>query len=237
MKHYCRHKLCKSKLPEPVENPHHAFCTRGCHSGFFRSRCLVCETPMQRKTEKQRFRSGHKVCERKYRKYPQKYDFPCGMARTPKGELIPPTNAHFTGLQTPPIVRPTVRCLRHWAWHRSDDLEHELRDATGTLLARLESNAGRHRLTHPRTFPIMAKLAEAKRNAEAVALGSLPLSGGVNIEARELAKITAANSSPNPMGPPLDRQLSREAAIPSDWKPSGYGIAPEIPDFLRRKGQ
>jgi hypothetical protein len=31
------------KLPEPVENPHRAFCCKGCYAQFYRKRCLVCE--------------------------------------------------------------------------------------------------------------------------------------------------------------------------------------------------
>jgi hypothetical protein len=34
------------------------------HAIFYRHRCLVCEDTMRRKTERQRFGSGHKVCKR-----------------------------------------------------------------------------------------------------------------------------------------------------------------------------
>ena len=34
-------------------NHREAFCARGCHSAFYRHRCLVCEEPMERKTEHQ----------------------------------------------------------------------------------------------------------------------------------------------------------------------------------------
>jgi hypothetical protein len=52
-RHYCRNPRCRSKLPAPVSNPREAFCARGCHSSFYRKRCLVCEQPMERKTERQ----------------------------------------------------------------------------------------------------------------------------------------------------------------------------------------
>jgi hypothetical protein len=42
-RHFCRNPRCRSKLPAPVENHHHAFCCRGCHAQFYRARCLVCE--------------------------------------------------------------------------------------------------------------------------------------------------------------------------------------------------
>jgi hypothetical protein len=53
MRHFCRNPRCRSKLPAPVSNPREAFCTRGCHSSFYRKLCLVCEQPMVRKTEHQ----------------------------------------------------------------------------------------------------------------------------------------------------------------------------------------
>jgi hypothetical protein len=53
LRHYCRNLRCRSKLPAPVANLRSAFCTKGCHSGFYRKRCLVCEGEMVRKTENQ----------------------------------------------------------------------------------------------------------------------------------------------------------------------------------------
>jgi hypothetical protein len=53
LRHRCRNARCRMALPAPVENPREAFCTRGCHSGFYRKRCLVCEGPMERRTERQ----------------------------------------------------------------------------------------------------------------------------------------------------------------------------------------
>ena len=53
VRHFCRNPKCRSKLPTPVSNEREAFCARGCHSSFYRSRCLVCEAKMERKTENQ----------------------------------------------------------------------------------------------------------------------------------------------------------------------------------------
>lgn len=52
-RHYCRNPRCRSKLPTPVSNPREAFCTKGCHSSFYRNRCLICEGAMVRKAEHQ----------------------------------------------------------------------------------------------------------------------------------------------------------------------------------------
>jgi hypothetical protein len=53
LRHYCRHKLCRSKLPQPVSNSREAFCSRGCYRSFYRRHCLICEAEMVRKTENQ----------------------------------------------------------------------------------------------------------------------------------------------------------------------------------------
>jgi hypothetical protein len=53
MRKICRNPKCRSKLPKPVSNPWEAFCVRGCYLGFYRTRCLVCEAKMERKTGNQ----------------------------------------------------------------------------------------------------------------------------------------------------------------------------------------
>jgi hypothetical protein len=42
-----RCRKCRSKLPIPTSNDREAFCTRGCHSAFYRTRCRVCENPIE----------------------------------------------------------------------------------------------------------------------------------------------------------------------------------------------
>jgi hypothetical protein len=37
------------KLAVPVENHHHAFCTKGCHESFYLNRCRVCEADLRKK--------------------------------------------------------------------------------------------------------------------------------------------------------------------------------------------
>jgi hypothetical protein len=38
---YCRSPRCRSKLEAPTSSPREAFCARGCHTGFYRTRCRV----------------------------------------------------------------------------------------------------------------------------------------------------------------------------------------------------
>ena len=53
LRHYCRNPRGRSKLKIPVASDRAAFCARGCHTQFYRSRCLVCEALMERNTERQ----------------------------------------------------------------------------------------------------------------------------------------------------------------------------------------
>jgi len=46
LRHHCRNPQCRAKLAAPVSN-REAFCSRGCHAAFFRSRCRVCEKPIE----------------------------------------------------------------------------------------------------------------------------------------------------------------------------------------------
>jgi hypothetical protein len=90
------------RLKVSVESDRQGFCTRGCHSSFYRSRCLVCEEPLRRKNERQRFGSGHAVCAAEYRRFPRVYDYPKGVhAYHPTSTSIEGgRSAHFTGLKT-----------------------------------------------------------------------------------------------------------------------------------------
>jgi len=64
--HFCRNPRCGSKLAAPVSNPREAFCTRGCHSSFYRNRCLVCDQRMERKSEHQKL-CGKRKCRNAFR--------------------------------------------------------------------------------------------------------------------------------------------------------------------------
>ena len=53
LRYFCRYQKCRMKLPAPVSNEREAFCCTGCHTSFYRHRCLACEQPMTRTTEHQ----------------------------------------------------------------------------------------------------------------------------------------------------------------------------------------
>ena len=70
LRHYCRNLKCRSRLPAPIENVRKAFCCRGCHNAFYRTRCLVCEkdTGTNPLTGEKRKRLGQrKFCGRSVR--------------------------------------------------------------------------------------------------------------------------------------------------------------------------
>src|SRR6516165_10430663 len=58
VRRYCRNPRCRSKLPLPAFNSREAFCARGCHTAFYRRRCLVCERPIERS------RDDQKICRK-----------------------------------------------------------------------------------------------------------------------------------------------------------------------------
>jgi hypothetical protein len=45
LRHRCRN--CRAKLAAPVSKDREAFCSPGCHAAFFRTRCRVCEKPIE----------------------------------------------------------------------------------------------------------------------------------------------------------------------------------------------
>src|SRR5262245_46137927 len=233
-RHYCRQ--CRSKLSAPTENDHHGFCIRGCYDRFYRSRCVVCEEPFRRKTEGQRFGSGHATCKAEHRRFPHVYEWPkrSNSAQTARGSQnarTPLRSAHFTGLKTPPIgERPRASSLRDWSWGGDPEGgDHSLYNKDGLTIARVVLEDGRYRLRSPISIPPQSwpDLEAAKRGAESFALMALPL------DKQTAARVLRDNSSPHPMGAPANLRhggrasfVIREPQAPDDPGP--------IPDFLRR---
>src|SRR5438034_11588820 len=53
LRYHCRNSRCTAKLHPAVANPRDAFCCRGCFETYYRHRCLACERPIPRTTERQ----------------------------------------------------------------------------------------------------------------------------------------------------------------------------------------
>src|SRR5262249_44298095 len=76
LRHRCRNPRCKMKLPQPVENPHKAFCTPGCYSSFYLKRCAVCEKEKPAGSTARRILCRRRKCESAYRQNRAFYAFP-----------------------------------------------------------------------------------------------------------------------------------------------------------------
>src|SRR5271169_5561719 len=61
LRQMCRNPKCRSKLKEPASNLTDAFCVRGCSTGFYRTRCRVCEEKFERKNDREHV-CGRRKC-------------------------------------------------------------------------------------------------------------------------------------------------------------------------------
>ena len=97
LRHFCRNLRCRSKLAAPVTNRNTAFCSRGCHAGFYRARCVVCE----RACTPQRAVCTRKECRSAARQFP--HIFPAA-GSFPSSCTIDSKSARKTGLKTRPAT-------------------------------------------------------------------------------------------------------------------------------------
>src|SRR5262245_53769766 len=153
-RHYSR--KCRVKLTEPVENEHHAFCTKGCFEQFYHKRCLACQKPLR--TARRSFCPKPAKC--------------ANLVRTWKDPL---RSAHFTGLKFGLTGHPpSAHCLREWWWSDPFEGDLSLYDKDGLALARLVLEGGRYHLRRPLIRPRLSwpDLEQARRGAESLALCS-----------------------------------------------------------------
>ena len=100
LRHYCRNPRCRMKLPQPITNPREAFCCRGCYQGFYRFRCLICEEPMERKSERKQI-CGKVKCN-------------SALAAVEKEKGTAPLLGRWTTIKTPEnkgLLKPTWRVV------------------------------------------------------------------------------------------------------------------------------
>jgi hypothetical protein len=195
---------------------------------------VVCEETFRRKTEWQKT-CIRKTCKAELRRFPLAYSWPEKPKRgdTPQNDGRPPKSAHSTGLEFDlKGDRPSHDSLRDWWWGNQGNGDLSLYDKGGLTIARIVPTDGRYHMRLPLTWPpqVWTDLGTAKR-AESFVLVSLSLDPAL------AKRISKDNSTPHPMGSPLNRSSSREEAIHSDWKPVGDGTAmPDLPAFLLRRG-
>ena len=233
LRHHCRNRRCRLKLPAPVENEHRAFCCRGCFNSFYHARCLVCERDLSTSPitgERRKRLSQHRYCGRTCRNEAAR--FPHVFRWEGVSPQITPTSsrsARKTGLKN------GHESHLLWGWGGDPETgDHSLYDRDGLTIVRfvLESD-GRYHLRSPITWLRMSwpDLDEAKRRAKTIALSALPL------DPKLAARIKRDNEMPHPMGPPLNRMVENIALPVSKivFKSSGPGSDDlDIPAFLRR---
>ena len=95
LRHRCRNPHCRMKLPEPVENEHHAFCTRACYESFYLTRCRVCERDL-RKRDKETGKPRLVQAGRLYCRPPNKCRLEASkhVSRYDWGGAVAPRNRH-----------------------------------------------------------------------------------------------------------------------------------------------
>jgi hypothetical protein len=105
LRHRCR--KCRGKLPEPTENEHRAFCTRGCWEQFHWTRCICCERPIEqpKRGGTRRWLCNRPKCRSELNKWPGLYrpfEPPKPSTRYPAPRTRGPTpkSPHSTGLET-----------------------------------------------------------------------------------------------------------------------------------------
>jgi hypothetical protein len=110
LRHRCRNHCCRSNLPHPVEIAQRAFCCRGCHSQFYRRRCVVCESELPPGPANRKLCRKAK-CRAVYRKFQHLYKWPESMRtahHSQNGER-PPKSVDSTGTK---ISHPDDRLRR-----------------------------------------------------------------------------------------------------------------------------
>jgi hypothetical protein len=126
---------------------------------------------------------------------------------------------------------PSALCLSEWWWGDPVEGDLSLYNKDGLTLARLVLERGRYYLRSPLIRPRLSwpNLEQARRGAELLALYSLPL------DANLAARIKRDNTTPHPMGPPLNRPVAMPVVESPSIAPADFEGDPlEIPHFLRR---
>ena len=203
----CRDPRCGAQLKKPTNNLHHAFCSPGCHAGYHRNRCIVCEAKLPPGP------SNREICRRaecraELRKYPQVYRW------SGFGER-PPRSAHSTG---PKIG---TKSDRPWRKIAGPDLpEINLRIGLDPEFAgRLDRVNAAH----------LEPLYKAKRRADRAAIFKRKTPPANLISGYKFPDAPVIDLSPTDDPPTITW------AIVSRWEPTGAGATIEdLPIFLDR---
>jgi hypothetical protein len=214
LRHRCRNPRCGLKLRRgPTDNLRAAFCTAKCFDSYFRHRCLVCERPIDRKSERRQL-CGRAQCRKQFQRHRERFYPPRYQASVSSPNAS--RSADKTGLKS---GSEGGRAFRQVAGPELG--------ATSLRLASLPLDPDfAARIARANAHEVEAR-AKAKRKAERVAI----------VKRRyPLVNVLGGYRFPNapvidlsPIDPPP------EWAITSRWAPTGVGAdVPPIPEFLSR---
>ena len=184
LRHYCRNPRCRSRLTTPVENKHHAFCTPGCHTLFYRRRCLICE----RKLGTTRLLCSDRKCRSEYRQFPQNY----------RREAMP-YRGRSANLKSAGKMGSfwRDRSGQGWIWEPDSD-GHRLLNRKGEETGRLDRDGDGYIITSPRAIPPApaTDLEKAKRHAVSIALAALDAGNSVRVRKPSATAILGPTDTP-----------------------------------------
>ena len=63
----CRNPQCRAKLAAPISNAREVFCCSGCRASFFRTRCRICEAPIEQPARGTRLICNKAKCKNAWR--------------------------------------------------------------------------------------------------------------------------------------------------------------------------
>jgi hypothetical protein len=78
----CRNQRCRTKLANPTDNHHKAFCTPFCHKQFYHRKCLVCEKTLPEGHRRQL--CSARKCRLDYRNFRSAYVLESASPLTPE---------------------------------------------------------------------------------------------------------------------------------------------------------
>ena len=215
LRHRCRNPRCGLKLRHgPTDNLRAAFCTASCFDSYFRRRCLVCERPIDRKSERRQL-CGRERCRKQLQRHRDGFYPPWYQASVLSLNAL--GSADKTGLKN---RSEAGRAPRQVAGPQLS--QTSLRLASLPLDPELAA-----RLERAHRGYVEAR-AKAKRKAERAA----------QIK-RRTPPVNVVGGYRFPNAPQIDLSPTEPPppkwAISSSWKPAGAGAdVPPIPEFLRR---
>jgi hypothetical protein len=214
----------------PVENPHAAFCCRGCWQQYHRKHCCVCERPIEQPRQgSERRRCNRRNCRLELRKWPAVY-LPFGPDIEKR--KVDVRSARKTALELP-------HSLRRWSWQKlpGEDQDFELLDAKGKVVAAIRQEGERWWVARPRCIPQppLEELDAARARALRMALVALP--NPLADRNRELirAMLLERQLYPRRFSDAGERYARGELGGGGpQWEPTASSETPDIPEFLRR---